>query len=94
MICGLLASVYQLLRMKIIASVLFSLVLLFSLILYFAKYKSAFEADQACHFSEFNTSSDIQTKYGCDHDIETHQWILYIEGIEGKPSQVIKRFRY
>ena len=39
--------------------------------LYFTSYRSAFEADQACHsdkFNEFNDSADV----GCDHDLETN----------------------
>ena len=31
---------------------------------------------------------------GCDHDLETNQWLLYEEGINGQPSKVIQRFRY
>ena len=56
-------------------------------------YKSAFEADQYCHsqLSFFNKQSD---SYGCDHDIETHQWILYEKQQDPSPSKVVKRFRY
>ena len=31
---------------------------------------------------------------GCDHDLETHQWILYQKGINDQPSIVIERYRY
>ena len=60
--------------------------------LYFTSYRSAFEADQACHsdkFNEFNDSADV----GCDHDLETNQWILY-QIKEKSPALVVKRYRY
>ena len=39
-------------------------------------YDSAFEADQSCH-SYLSKLQDQSGRLGCDHDTETHQWILY-----------------
>ncbi len=71
--------------------------LLFILVIYsiylFTGYKSAFEADQQCHYllnTEYSNTSD----YGCDHDLETRQWLLFKIGENKNPSSVIKRFRY
>ncbi len=33
-------------------------------------------------------------EFGCDHDLETNQWLLYQKGINDQPSQVIERYRY
>ena len=63
-------------------------------ILYFLTgYKSAFEADQQCHY-EMKLKSVELDELGCDHDLETNQWLLYQKGINDKPSQVIERYRY
>ena len=46
---------------------------------YLNRYHSAFEADQACHslkWSEYGDSTD----FGCDHDLEPRQWLLYEVG--------------
>ena len=62
-------------------------------IYFFSGFKSAFEADKQCHFllnTEYSQSSD----YGCDHDIETRQWLLYDASAVDAPAKVIKRFRY
>ena len=56
-------------------------------------YKSAFEADQQCHYEMKLKSIELEG-LGCDHDLETHQWLLYQKGINDKPSQVIERYRY
>ena len=62
--------------------------------LYFSTgYKSAFEADQQCHY-EMRLKSVESYEFGCDHDLETNQWLLYQKGINDKPSQVIERYRY
>ena len=62
--------------------------------LYFsADYKSAFEADQQCHY-ELRLKSVELEGLGCDHDLETNQWILFQKGINDQPSQVIQRYRY
>jgi len=31
---------------------------------------------------------------GCDHDLETNQWLLYQKGTNDLPSPVISRYRY
>ena len=56
-------------------------------------FKSAFEADQECH-SILNTEYSQFNDYGCDHDLETRQWLLYRSGLDDQPSKVVKRFRY
>ena len=60
---------------------------------FFTGYKSAFEADQQCHY-EMRLQSLELDGLGCDHDLETNQWLLYQEGINNQPSKVIERFRY
>jgi len=59
----------------------------------FSGYGSAFEADKLCHFNlkDYSSEKDI---YGCDHDIETHQWLLYQDNSELEPPKIIKRYRY
>ena len=82
--------------MKILNSVFqvfFLLVILLVMIYFLTGYDSAFEADQFCH-STLSSYDSLSGNYGCDHDIETHQWILY-ESYEGEvPAKVIKKFRY
>ena len=56
--------------------VFFLLVILLFLIYFLTGYDSAFEADQNCH-SNLVIYDNVSGKYGCDHDIETHQLILY-----------------
>ena len=71
-----------------------SLIAIIVAFLYFSiDYKSAFEADQQCHYELRLKSVDLEG-LGCDHDLETNQWLLYQKGINDDPSQVIKRFRY
>ncbi len=60
---------------------------------FFTGYRSAFEADQACHY-ELQLKSENVIKYGCDHDLETRQWILFESNSNKLPSIVIKRFHY
>ncbi len=67
--------------------------IIFALIYFLTGYKSAFEADQQCHY-ELKIKSEDLDKLGCDHDLETNQWLLFQEGINDQPSKVIKRFRY
>ena len=72
----------------------FLLLALFLCLIYFLTgYDSAFEADQYCHsyLSNFDNRSE---KYGCDHDIETHKWILYESNDNKEPAKIIKKFRY
>ena len=56
-------------------------------------FNSAFEADQMCHSTIANFNSNNQN-LDCDHDTETHQWILYEKNDDSRPAKVIKRFRY
>ncbi len=73
--------------------VFLSLLLVFFSYTFFTRYGSAFEADQACHSSLNNLTSD-EYNFGCDHDLETRQWILFKRiGKEGIAS-VIERYRY
>lgn len=62
-------------------------------IYYINTYRSAFEADQACHFAKWETHKE-NSAFGCDHDLETRQWILYEEGHNHQPAKVLERFRY
>ena len=62
--------------------------------LYFSDdYQSAFEADQQCHY-ELRLKSVELEGLGCDHDLETNQWLLYQKGINDMPSQVVERYHY
>ena len=73
--------------------VLISIILVGFLIYFLTGYDSAFEADQLCHASIKNY--DLQFgNYACDHDTETHQWILYDDLDQTKPAKIIKKFRY
>ena len=65
----------------------------FSFFYFFNRYQSAFEADQQCHF-ELNSSYSEDATLGCDHDIETRQWILYENAPNGEIAKVLNRFRY
>tara|TARA_Y100001968_G_C19260219_1_gene668880 strand:+ start:507 stop:746 length:240 start_codon:yes stop_codon:yes gene_type:complete len=77
-----------------LAAVLISLItIIFASLYFFTGYKSAFEADQQCHY-EMRLKSVQLDNLGCDHDLETSQWLLYQKGINDQPSEVIKRYRY
>ena len=76
----------------LISQILLSLLLITLLIYWFSAYNSAFEADRACHSLLSNYSNS--TNMGCDHDTETHKWILYQNQENGVTAEVIKRFRY
>ena len=71
---------------------LLAIVLLFTYFL--TGYDSAFEADQYCHSYLSNYDKFSGSKYGCDHDTETHQWILYESIGDEEPAKIIKKFRY
>tara|TARA_Y100001968_G_C19060244_1_gene573433 strand:+ start:125 stop:364 length:240 start_codon:yes stop_codon:yes gene_type:complete len=79
--------------MKISIAFLSLIILVVGYLFFFNGYKSAFEADQQCHY-DLSLKSDELEGLGCDHDLETNQWILYQEGINDKPSQVVQRYRY
>ena len=82
--------------MKIV-SLFFQMVLSFTvvgfLVYFLTGYDSAFEADQLCHSNLLNFS-DQSKNLGCDHDTETHQWILYENQDNSEPAKIIKKFRY
>ena len=69
------------------------LVILLFLIYFLTGYDSAFEADQYCH-SNLSSYDSVSGNYGCDHDTETHQWILYESNDNKEPAKIIKKFRY
>ena len=69
------------------------LVIVLGLIFFLTGYDSAFEADQYCH-SYLSSYENLSSNYGCDHDIETHQWILYESNDNKEPAKIIRRFRY
>ena len=82
--------------MKVVNSVFqvfFLLVLVLFLIYFLTGYDSAFEADQYCH-STLSSYDGLPGNYGCDHDTETHQWILYKSNENKEPAEIIKKFRY
>ncbi len=79
--------------MKVTIAIISLLVLILGFIYLFTGYNSAFEADQQCHY-ELRLQSVELEGLGCDHDLETKQWLLYQKGINDQPSKVIKRYRY
>ena len=82
--------------MKYIASIFQSIILvvIFGILIYwFLGFNSAFEADQLCHATLANLDSNNKN-LGCDHDTETHQWILFETNNDSQAAKVIKRFRY
>ena len=70
-----------------------SVILVGFLIYFLTSYDSAFEADQSCHSYLFSLS-EKSDNLGCDHDTETHQWILYETKDNSEPANIIKKFRY
>ena len=78
---------------NLIFQVFFLLVLVVFLIYFLIGFDSAFEADQYCH-SVLSGYDNLSGKYGCDHDTETHQWILYESNDNNEPAKIIKKFRY
>ena len=82
--------------MKIVSlffQVVVSLILVGLLIYFLTGYDSAFEADQSCHSSLSNLPNQ-SGNLGCDHDTETHQWILYETQENSEPAKIIKKYRY
>ena len=73
--------------------VLLSVILIGFSIYFLTGYDSAFEADQLCH-SYLSNLPDESGRLGCDHDTETHQWILYENQDDSEPAKIIKKFRY
>ena len=79
--------------MKVTFIILFTLSVILYSIYYFTGYKSAFEADQSCHY-EMSIRYADSSELGCDHDLETRQWILFEKNHDSLPASVLKRFRY
>jgi len=79
--------------MKLTISIISLIALILGILYFFTGYKSAFEADQKCHY-DMRLRSETLENLGCDHDLETNQWLLYQKGINDQPSQVIQRYRY
>ena len=82
--------------MKIVSlffQVVLSLIFVGFLIYFLTGYDSAFEADQSCH-SYLSKLPDQSDRLGCDHDTETHQWILYETQDNSEPAKIIKKYRY
>ena len=78
---------------SLVFQIFLSLILSFLLIYFLTGYDSAYEADQLCHSYLANYTNE-SGEFGCDHDIETHQWILYESQENSKPAKIIKKFRY
>ena len=78
---------------NLVFQVFFLLVILLFLIYFLTGYDSAFEADQYCH-STLSSYEGPSGNFDCDHDTETHQWILYESNNNNEPAKVIKKFRY
>ena len=82
--------------MKIVSlffQVVLSVILVGFSIYFLTGYDSAFEADQSCH-SNLSNLPDPLSRLGCDHDTETHQWILYETQDNLEPAKIIKKYRY
>ena len=79
--------------MKLTIALISLIAIIFGFLYFFTGYKSAFEADQQCHY-DFRLKSVELEGLGCDHDLETNQWLLYQQGMNDQPSQVIERYRY
>jgi len=82
--------------MKIVSlffQVVLSVLLIGFLIYFLTGYDSAFEADQSCHAYLSNLPNQLGL-LGCDHDTETHQWILYETQDNSEPAKIIKKYRY
>ena len=77
----------------LVSQLFFLLVLLLVLLYFLTAYDSAFEADQFCH-ATLSSYDNQSGNYGCDHDIETHKWILYESNENNQPAKIIKKFRY
>ena len=78
---------------NLVSQIFFLLITVLFLIYFLTGYDSAFEADQYCH-SNLSIYENLSGNYGCDHDTETHQWILYESIDNNEPAKIIKKFRY
>tara|TARA_B100000700_G_C14651805_1_gene672297 strand:- start:33 stop:290 length:258 start_codon:yes stop_codon:yes gene_type:complete len=78
---------------KLLILILLIFAITATVINYITSYRSAFEADQACHSLKWKNYQDSEV-FGCDHDLETNQWILYETSNNHSPAKIMKRFRY
>ena len=78
---------------NLLFQVFLSIILIAFLLYFLTAYDSAFEADQACH-AYLSTYENKSGNYGCDHDTETHQWILFNDMNDKEQAEIIKKFRY
>ncbi len=74
--------------MKLFILITSLIAIIFGSLYFFTRYDSAFEADQQCHY-EMRLKSLELDGLACDHDLETNQWLLYQNGINGQPAQVV-----
>ena len=82
--------------MKIVSlffQVVVSIVLIGFSVYFLSGYDSAFEAYQSC-LSYLSSLTDPSNSLGCDHDTETHKWILYETQNNLEPAKIIKKYRY
>tara|TARA_Y100001968_G_scaffold103261_1_gene93287 strand:- start:141 stop:380 length:240 start_codon:yes stop_codon:yes gene_type:complete len=79
--------------MKLIIAFIILIGVILGFLYFLPDYESAFEADQQCHYEMRLKSIEIEG-LGCDHDLETNQWLLYKIGKNNEPSKVIERYRY
>ena len=79
--------------MKITIAFIFLVTFFVGCLYFFTGYRSAFEADQQCHY-QMRLKTEESDLLGCDHDLETKQWLLYRKGTNNQPSTVIERYRY
>ncbi len=79
--------------MRVLFALFISLLFGLGIFYFLTGYRSAFEADQACHAQQWLINTE-ETTFDCDHDIETNQWILFQPGLNHEPAKVVRRFRY
>ena len=65
--------------MKVFLAVVSCLIISVGAYYFLGKYQSAFEADQACHAEKWSNYAD-NSSFGCDHDLETKQWLIKARG--------------
>tara|TARA_Y100001968_G_C19444190_1_gene764317 strand:- start:3822 stop:4082 length:261 start_codon:yes stop_codon:yes gene_type:complete len=80
--------------MRVSVFIISALIIIGWIIYSLTGYRSAFEADRECHYILKKEYSEVFSSVGCDHDLETRQWLLFQENFDDQPAKVIKRFRY
>ena len=73
--------------MKLTIALIFLIAIIVGFLYFFTGYKSAFEADQQCHY-EMRLKSVELDGLDCDHDLETNQWLLYQKGTNDLPPKL------